>query len=159
VTVIGTHGFDSREGSGRGFDGTSGWDKNFIGTGLRTVEGQELADLQSDADMLRPLRLLDFCASTTVESTASDSVIVCPTPQGTRLRFRFDRSGLLAEQESSDGRGTIRLLFEDYRQVDAVRLPFRTRIIVPGTTITYAVASITQNETVQDAVFRRPKAQ
>src|SRR5262245_44939649 len=72
VTVIGTHGIESREGSGRGFDGAAGWDKNFIGTGLRTIEGQELADLQRDADMLRPLHLLDMCVSTSTESTASD---------------------------------------------------------------------------------------
>jgi hypothetical protein len=157
--VIGTRSIDSREGSGRGFDGTAGWDKNFIGTGLRAVEGQELVELQRDADMLRPLHLLDSCAATTVEPTASDSAIICATSQRTRLRFRFDRSGLLIEQESSDGRGTIRLLFEDYRHVDAVRLPFRMRIIVPGATITYTVASITHNEPVQEAVFRRPNAQ
>src|SRR6185295_13164497 len=48
VTVIGTHPIDSNEGSGRGFDGVAGWDKNFIGTGLRGIEGQELADLQRE---------------------------------------------------------------------------------------------------------------
>jgi hypothetical protein len=159
VTVIGTHSIDSREGSGRGFDGAAGWDKNFIGTGLRTLDGQELADLQRDADMLRPLHLLDSCATATIDSTASDVVIVCATKQGTRLRWHFDAAGLLVEQESIDERGTIRLLFEDYRQVDAVRLPFRTRIIVPGATIVYTVASIRQNEPVQETVFRLPKAQ
>ena len=158
VTVIGTPSIDSREGSGRGFDGAAGWDKNFIGTGLRTLDGQELADLQRDADMLRPLHLLDSCASTTVESTATKSVIVCTAAQGPRLRMHFDPAGLLVEQESIDGRGTIRVLFEDYRQVDGVRLPFRTRIILPGATITYTVASIRQNEPVQDAVFRRPRS-
>src|SRR5262245_42596055 len=76
VTVIGTHSIESREGSGRGFDGTAGWDKNFIGTGLRTLEGQELADLQREADMRRPLHVLDACASASTESAASDSVIV-----------------------------------------------------------------------------------
>jgi hypothetical protein len=44
-------------------------------------------------------------------------------------------------------------------QADGVRLPFRTRIHVPGATITYTVASVRHNEPVQDAVFRRPRAQ
>ena len=43
-----------------------GWDKNLIGTGLRTLEGPELAGIARDADILRPLHLLDEC-TTTVE--------------------------------------------------------------------------------------------
>ena len=52
--------------------------------------------------------------------------------------------------------GVIRVLFEDYRMVDGIRLPFRTRVILPGATISYTVASVRHNEPVQDAVFRRP---
>src|SRR5262245_18916740 len=55
VTIIGTDSIDGVMGSGRGYDGTAGWDKNFVGTGLRTLAGRELADVARDADMLRPL--------------------------------------------------------------------------------------------------------
>ena len=159
VTLIGTHPLDSNEGSGRGFDGVAGWDKNFIGTGLRTIEGQELADLQREADLLRPLHLLDACQTVTVDTTAERSVAVCSLPSGARSRLHFDRaSGLLVEQASPDmiRPGTIRVLFEDYRMVGGIRLPFRTRVILPGATISYTVASVRHNEPVQDAVFRRP---
>jgi hypothetical protein len=159
VTLIGTHPIDSNEGSGRGFDGVAGWDKNFIGTGLRRIEGQELADLQREADLLRPLHLLDLCQTVTVETTAERSVAVCSLPSGARSRLHFDRaSGLLVEQESPDviRPGAIRMLFEDYRMVDGIRLPFRTRVILPGATITYTVAGIRHNEPVQESVFQRP---
>src|SRR5262245_46038362 len=42
VTIIGSRSLSSEEGSGRGYDGRTGWDRNFIGTGLRAVEGDEL---------------------------------------------------------------------------------------------------------------------
>jgi hypothetical protein len=80
-------------------------------------------------------------------------------PSAARLRWHFERaSGLLVEQESTDATrpGATRVLFEDYRMVDGVRLPFRTRILLPGATIGYTVASVRHNEPVQDAVFRRP---
>ncbi len=162
VTLIGSHAIDSKDGSGRGFDGAAGWDKNFIGTGLRVVEGDELADLKLDADMLRPLHLLDSCQSRTVEVAATESVVVCRPTSGARTRLHFDRAtGLLVQQESEDanGRGPVRVFFEDYRVVDNIRLPFRTRIVLPGATITYTVASVRHNEPVQEAVFRRPNAQ
>jgi hypothetical protein len=159
VTLIGTHPIDGNEGSGRSYDGVAGWDKNFIGTGLRRIEGQELVDLQREADLLRPLHLLDGCVTVTVETTADRSVAVCSLPSDARSRLHFDRaSGLLVEQESPDmiRPGATRVLLEDYRMVDGVRLPFRTRIVVPGATIIYTVASVRHNEPVQDAVFRRP---
>jgi hypothetical protein len=49
-----------------------------------------------------------------------------------------------------------RVLLEDYRIVDGIRLPFRTRVILPGATVSYTVASVRHNEPVQDSVFRRP---
>lgn len=63
VTLIGTDPIDAEGGSGRGFDGAIGWDKNFIGTGLRTLDGRELASFVREADMLRPLNLLDQCTT------------------------------------------------------------------------------------------------
>jgi hypothetical protein len=157
VTLIGTHPIDN-EGSGRGFDGVAGWDKNFIGTGLRGIERQELADLQREADLLRPLHLLDGCGATGVETAGDRTAIVCSMNSDAPIRFYFDgASGLLVEQETAAVRGgSIRVLFEDYRAVDGLRLPFRTRILLPGATITYTAAGIRHNEPVQESVFQRP---
>jgi hypothetical protein len=112
--------------------------------------------------MLRPLHLLDECQTTATESAAGRGIVTCSMPSGAPTRLHFDSgSGFLLEQESTtaNGRTPIRVLFEDYRQVDAVRLPFRTRIILPGATITYSVTAVRHDEPVQDAVFRRPRAQ
>src|SRR5262245_27867623 len=61
ATIIGRRNIYDTEGSGRGYDGRTGWDKNFIGTGLRTVTGSELEDLARNADLFRPTRLADSC--------------------------------------------------------------------------------------------------
>ena len=159
VTLIGSRPIDSDEGSGRGFDGVAGWDKNFIGTGLRNLDGPELADLLREADLLRPLHLLDGCQTVAIETVGDRSVATCALPSGARLRLHFERaSGLLVEQESADPErpAAIRVLFDDYQMVDGVRLPFRTRVVVPGATITYTVTSVRHNEPVQESVFQRP---
>ena len=158
VTIIGTNPIDSDGGSGRGYDGTTGWDKNFIGTGLRTVNGAELAALAREAELLRPLHLLDQCPSPSIESTADDTVVICQTAAGGRTRLRFARTtGLLSQQETeSDGR-TTRFIFEDYRLVDGLRIPYRTRIVLPGATVVYAIASVRHNEAIAERVFTQPR--
>jgi zinc protease len=158
VTIIGTDPIDSAMGSGRGYDGARGWDKNFIGTGLRVLEGRELADAARDADMLRPLHLLDDCESTAVERSGGNDVIVCRNKAGAVVRFSFDtRTGLMTSQDINPGPRQIHIAYEDYRAVDGLRLPFRTHIDVAGATITYDAASIRQNVPVDGDVFQQPK--
>lgn len=162
VTLIGSHPIDASEGSGRGFEGEAGWDKSFVGTGLRTVEGQELADVAREADMLRPLHLNAACAALTVEATTSQATVLrCQHANGRVERLQFDStSGLLIRQESelANQRGVIAVSFEDYRRVDAMRIPFRTRIDLPGGgVVTYTTDRVEQNVPVDDAVFARPR--
>ena len=104
VTLIATDAIDGPMGSGRGFDGAAGWDKNFIGTGLRTLEGRELADAARDADMHRPLHLFDQCATTSVETSAGANIVVCATKSGSRVKYHFpaDRAGVAALQSRRD---------------------------------------------------------
>jgi hypothetical protein len=159
VVLIGPAAIDSEMGSGRGFDGTSGWDKNFIGTGLRTLTSGELADVARDADLLRALHLFDDCSASSAHSSASEVVVACELERGGRGRFFFDgRDGLLIKQEreESDGRPTVTTLFDDYKETDGVRVPFRTRFVVPGATITYNVETVRHNSPVDPRVFQKP---
>jgi hypothetical protein len=158
VTIIGTDPIDSAMGSGRGYDGARGWDKSFIGTGLRVLEGRELAEAARDADMLRPLHLLDDCESTVVEQNGGHDVLVCRNKAGAVVRHSFDqRTGLMTSQEINPGPRQIHISYEDYRTVDGLRLPFKTHIDVAGATIKYDAASIHQNGPVDRAVFQQPK--
>ena len=158
TTIIGTDPIDGPMGSGRGFDGVNGWDKSFIGTGLRSLDGRELADAARDADLLRPMHLLDDCASTRVENRGGDDIIVCTVKAGGVVRHTFDtRTGLLSSQDVDAGSRQIHISYEDYRFVDGVRLPFKTHIAVAGATIKYDASSIRHNQPIDPAIFRRPQ--
>jgi hypothetical protein len=76
------------------------------------------------------------------------------------VSLHFDTStGLLTRQEveSFSGRGII-THFEDYRPIDGVRVPFQTRIVGPGFTVTYTVERVRVNEPIDDRLFLRPSS-
>lgn len=165
VTFIGSERIDGDEGSGRGYDGREGWDKNFIGTGLRTVTGVELADLVRDADLYRPLHLRAYCVQLAEEERVAvggvdTAVLRCGLAEGRTGRLYFHpSSGLLVRYDSQmwNGDGFVSTYYEDYRLVDGVRLPFRTRSILPGAVTTYVVEQVRHNEPIDNRLFARPK--
>ncbi len=159
ATIIGRRSIDEAAGSGRGYDGRSGWDKNFIGTGLRALTGAELADLARNSDLFRATRLGTTCDATSLAPAATTSVDVIRCEFSDHIeRWWFDQSsGLLVRLESTTARNrTVTTYFEDYRRADGVLTPFRERIVTPGPTITYTAATIRYNETIDDRVFRQP---
>lgn len=158
LTLIGPEPIESVMGSGRGFDGTRGWDKSFIGTGLRTLEGRELGDAARDADLLRPLHLLDDCSAPSVETTATAHVVVCNAVGGGTIRHYFDKqSGLMTAQDVINGPRKLRITYEDYRSLGTVTLPFRTNIDTGGAIIKYHATAIRLNQPVDSSVFQQPR--
>lgn len=156
--IIGRRNIDEPAGSGRGYDGRIGWDKNFIGTGLRTSTGGELADLARNAGLFRAARLETTCDATKLEPATADVEIVRCDVADRIERWWFDRaSHLLVRLESTTaGDRTTRTYFEDYRPADGILTPFRERIVTPGPTIVYTATTIRYNETIDDRVFRQP---
>jgi len=158
VTILGTQPIAGDQGSGRGYDGHTGWDRNFVGTGLRTLEHDELEDLAREADMLRPLHLERECVSPRVDPSASRAVIVtCQFGRRTAV-LHFDRvSGLLVRQDlRADARLTLSSIYEDYRDVAGVKVPFRLRFTAPGADVSYFVERVRTNEAIDDRSFTRP---
>jgi hypothetical protein len=158
VTLIGPDGIGSPTGSGRGYDGVKAWDKSFIGTGLRVLGGRELGDAARDADMLRPLHLLDDCSQTNLATSTSGDVLSCDSTSGGAITNTFDRrTGLLISQDIEAGSTKLHLTYDDYRAVGALRLPFKRHIEVGGVTIKYDAASIRLDQPVDRSVFEQPK--
>ena len=160
LTVIGQQPITSPQGSGRGYDGASGWDKNFIGTGLRTLQGVELADLAREADFFAVLGVFDACSTISVDSPVDNEKRVrCRLADGRSEHYRFSSDGVLSHREIElpGSRGTVTLRYEDYRPADALLVPFRTTVILPdGIAVTYVTERVRHNVPIDDTVFARP---
>jgi len=162
ATVLGRSSIDDPMGSGRAYDGTIGWDKNFIGTGLRDLTGSELDALVRGAVAFPIVNLAEMCRALVVEAPSApgpDAIVRCDLADGID-RWFFDRAtGLAVRHEASveNSPRTTVTYFEDYRRADAVVVPFRTRTVLPNITVTYVADSIRHQVTVDDAVFRRPR--
>lgn len=162
ATQIGRKELTDGEGSGRATDGRSGWDKNFVGTGLRDLTANELVEVKRTADAFRPAHLLTTCSAVDVEerrdrSGAVSQLVRCDLPDGVE-RWSFNSAtGLVDRLETTSRSGrTTTIAYDDYRRVDGVLTPFRERIVVPGATVTYSATTIRFNEAIPDGVFVKP---
>ena len=159
ATQIGRQNISAAAGSGRASDGRTGWDKNFVGTGLRDLTRDELAEIRRMADPFRPAHLLTACMTVSIEAApASDAtVIACVSDEGTEHWTFNRRTGLVDRLDVTSRVGRMMTIYyEDYRAADGLTVPFRERIVVPGASVIYTAASVRFNETVGDAVFARP---
>jgi hypothetical protein len=162
ATHVGRKDIGDGGGSGRATDGRVGWDKNFVGTGLRDLTADELVEMKRIADPLRAAHLLTICTTLNVEerreaSGAMAQVVQCDLP-GSTERWSFNQaSGLVDSLDvtSSAGRTTT-IRYDDYRRADGLLTPFRERIVVPGATVAYVATTIRYNEAVPENVFEKP---
>ena len=58
--------------------------------------------------------------------------------------------------EAPDGKTPLTVEFEDYREVDGVKLPFSRRWSRPGFTFTQKFDEIKHNVEIDDARFAKP---
>jgi hypothetical protein len=160
ATHIGRKEIGDAAGSGRASDGRIGWDKNFVGTGLRDLSAAEIAEVRRTADPFRPAHLLSTCPTVEVEERrdpVTAQVLRCELPEGTERWYFNAATGLVDRLDVMSRAGRVTTIFyEDYRRIDGVMTPFRERIVVPGAKITYAASSVRFNEVVPESVFARP---
>jgi hypothetical protein len=162
ATEIGLKDIGDAAGSGRATDGRLGWDKNFVGTGVRDLTANELVDVKRTADPFRPAHLVTMCTSLAIEeriepSSAAGPIVRCERPDGTERWTFSSTSGLVDRLEVTSRAGrTTSISYDDYRRVDGLFTPFRERIVVPGATITYTATTVRYNEAVPDRVFVKP---
>ncbi len=149
-----------------GFDGRIAW-SSMPGMGLTDKTGTELARAKRDATFLRELRFKELYER--LEAKGTDRVgdqlalILEATPkEGGLDRFFFNaKSGLLLRQESTvltaTGDVQVEVLYEDYRQVDAVMIPHRVRLTKPAEiAFTIRVSEVRQNIDIPDREFAKP---
>ncbi len=150
----------------RGFNGTIGWEKT--AEGVRELSGQELTDLKLSMQLFRNLHLKEQYTSLRVgrDRIGERAVIVVlgTTPEKKRDRLFFDaESGLLLRRitylETIIGVIPQQIDFEDYRDVEGVKLPFTIRLSTVDVANPYGTRKLSEiklNAPVDESKFKMP---
>jgi photosynthetic reaction center cytochrome c subunit len=152
----------------RGFDGKAGWEKG--PRGVNELMNPVLDDLKSTFLFYRNIKLKEQFAQ--MRGARKDKIgdrdvyaINGTTPDKKRERLFFDaETGLLLRRisymETPIGVIPNQIDFEDYRDVDGVKVPFTVRVlsVEPGLVSTRKYTEIKLNAPVDDSKFKMPAA-
>ena len=150
----------------RGFNGSVGWEKS--PKGIRDLAGGEVYYLRRYPDLSKDIKLKDQFTRLAVAGkdkiNGRDVYVVRGTTiDNRRERLYFDvETGLLLRRTSSTATpiGVIpeQVDFEDYRDVDGVKMPFTIRVsaIDPFYSITRKFTEIKLNVPIDEKRFNKP---
>jgi hypothetical protein len=146
------------------FNGTSGWVGDPRG-GSNEAAGDMLGLMRRESEFHWELKLRALYPKMTLRGTSSVRgreayVVEATAVDDSRTTFYFDvESGLLLmknfELETSEGRVPFAFLYEDYRTVDGVKLPFTIRRASPHQW-TIKFTEVKHNTPLDDATFEKP---
>lgn len=148
-------------------NGDSGWAR--FGEKQHTMDPGELARTRSLALGLEPLQLKEPYPRMTIGGKAKVGdreafIIRTATPDKKRVQLYFDtETGLLLRRytmtETPVGIDPEQIDFEDYREVDGVKVPFVIRVSYVGYQIsgTLRLAEVKHNSSIDESKFTPPK--
>jgi hypothetical protein len=149
-----------------GFDGTTAWTLNPI-QGNRDKEGEELMQAKLINNFYRETNLEKLYPKMEVKGIEKvgdkDAYVVAATPNGLASEtFYFDaKSGLLIRADSTlvspEGKMPAKTFYEDFREIDGVKLPYKLRLVLPQFEIITAISEIKHGVTIEDSKFAKPK--
>ncbi len=147
------------------FDGTKAWESN-PQTGLRELTGAELAAQKRDSDFYGPLNMKTHYPKMVVKGAekvgSAVAVVVEATPaEGGPEKLYFDvDSGLLirqdAERDTAQGKMAVEVYFENFKEVDGVKIAHTTKQVTPMFAMTIKMTEIKHNVPVEDTKFSKP---
>ncbi|HXI23065.1 MAG TPA: serine hydrolase [Pyrinomonadaceae bacterium] len=155
-----------------GFDGRVGWEQN-PDDGITDKSGLELGSATRDADFYQPLKLRLQYPNLTFKGTAKIPVgkdaggkagaretLVLEAPRNdSPRRFYFDSVTALllrVEDWNAGGKMIEAVQYQDYREVDGVKVPF-TIYQIEDVLFTIKLTEVKQNLAIDDLVFVKPK--
>ncbi len=149
-----------------GYNGTNGW--TIGGRGETAVHDDELEQFKRDAQFLfQPAKLKEIYKELSVAGMDKINdkevfVVRAVTPSGARERLYFDKqTGLLVRRYAASptiiGAYPFQVDYEDYRAVEAVKIPYLIKWSIPGRAWTRKVTEVKQNTAIDDAKFNQPK--
>ena len=150
----------------RGYNGKAGWYVD-PDEGPKDLSGADLDALKGEAEFYRETRLKELYPKMAVEGRAKVGsgeayVVNAALADGGSEKFYFDaQSGLLVRDDlpveiSDEGKTTQQSVFEDYKDVDGVKLPFTIRRLRPDGDSIIKFSEIKNNVPVDDNKFEKP---
>jgi hypothetical protein len=151
----------------RGFNGSVGWSLNPTDGGFRELSGMELATEKRNTEFYSEIKIRELYPKMALigQVKVGDHSAYCieaTPPEGSSEKWFFDaQTGLLirrdfiSESETND-KVTTETYFEDYREVDGIKLPFTIR--QPADKYTFKVNKVEHNVPIEDAKFKSPGA-
>ena len=144
-----------------GFDGASAWARSSKGDSQ--AGNEQMAEILRDAESYGNTRLRELYSQMKVEGRAAigqgEAIVLSGvTRNGLSERLYFDaQSGLLIrryrESRTALGPFPTQTDYEDYKEVDGVKLPFSIRWSMPGRSWGRKIAEVKQNAAIDDALF------
>lgn len=149
------------------FNGTEGWARDSHGAGEMTNEllilikrdsefffGTRFAQLYTGVTLARKQKVGEQEAYV-VNATSSEG--------GTESLFFDTRTGLLLQRhlvvKTPLGSYPYEIKYEDYREVDGIKLPFALHWSCPGLQWSRKITEVKHNVAIEDAKFNLPRAQ
>ena len=154
---------------GQGYDGRLGWAKDPF-SGVRTLEGEELAQivneliLSSDpAGWKKVYSKIELLPPGKVGAARAARVKLTPKKGAVQTLYFDEKSGLLIRRDaivsSPQGKTPSESYFSDYRTVEGVKIPFKTRTVAGPVEQVMLITGVKNNVAVPDADFARPAAE
>jgi outer membrane lipoprotein-sorting protein len=147
------------------FDGTNGWLGN-PGRPPRDMTPVEAAAFKLDAELRFPLTVKTLFKSFDVSPAdkigTHDVVLLSARNEGQPpVRLYFDtQTGLLVRQvryvETPLGRNPTQIDYDDYRDSDGMKIPYKWTVARPQGRFTIQVAEVQNNVAVDDSKFAKP---
>jgi photosynthetic reaction center cytochrome c subunit len=149
-----------------GYNGTKGWARSSQGEG-RDLNDEMQAQLKREALFYKETRLKEVYSKMAVLGRTTiaerETFIIEATPAGGSVpeKLFFDaQTGLLVrtytEAKTVVGQYPTQIDYEDYREVDGVKLPFTIRWSIPGRVWGRKITEVKQNIPLDDAQFEIP---
>ncbi len=149
------------------FNGDTGWGKD-PDSGLHDMNKSDQTAAKRDYAFYRETRLKELfpkmAMSGKIKVDDRDAYIVEATAaDGSIEKLYFDvQSGLLVRRDFErvtvdDGIVLYEVDYDDYKDVDGLKLPSTVRRKTPDYTLTYRFSEIKQNVPIEDAKFNKPE--
>lgn len=150
----------------QGFDGSVGWTDD-PDNGVREQSGAELNEARRDADFYHPLDLrkiyskLNLVGQEKLGDRTAYVVDATPAEGGDHDRLYFDtQTGLatrvITARHSPQGVSPFREDFEDFREVDGIKLPFTIRQSGGESEFTIKLQEVHHNVELDSTEFSKP---